>query len=154
VTGATPVDGDSLQREVWEAATAEWPRVAESGNRALLHGDYWPGNLLWVRQRLVGVVDWEQPRIGDPAKDMTTCRGDLAVLFGQDVADAFVTHYEAAAGRRVQDLRFWDLLTSTWAVPEMNEWVAAYQVLGRKDVTADLANARIRKFARAALERG
>jgi hypothetical protein len=26
------------------------------------------------------VVDWEQPRLGDPAKDVATCRGDLTIV--------------------------------------------------------------------------
>jgi aminoglycoside phosphotransferase (APT) family kinase protein len=145
---------DPLQSAVCDAAVAAWPRVSESApRRVLVHGDYWPGNLLWLRRRLVGVVDWEQPRLGEAAKDVATCRGDLAVLFGQAVADAFVTHYEAAAGQPVQDLPFWDVFVSTWAVPEIDEWIGAYHVLGRRDLTPDIARERIRRFARVALER-
>ena len=112
----------------------------------LVHGDYWPGNLLWLRGRLVGVVDWEQPRLGDPAKDVATCRGDLCVMFGQDAADAFAARYEAASGQALQNMRFWDLFISTWAVPEMPEWAGAYRILGRKDLTTEVAPERIRNF--------
>ena len=41
-------------------------------HRTLVHGDYWPGNLLWQRGRLTGVVDWEEPRLGDPSRDVAT----------------------------------------------------------------------------------
>ena len=148
-----PETDDELQLEVHAAATAEWAREKTSETRrVLVHGDYWPGNLLWVRGRLVGVVDWEQPRLGDPAKDVATARGDLWVLFGQAAADEFVKEYERAAGVSV-DLRFWNLLISSWAVPEMREWAVAYRILGRPDLTAEVAVERIRAFARAALDR-
>src|SRR5262249_25703765 len=116
-------------------------------------GDYWPGNLLWRRGRLVGVVDWEQPRLGEPTKDVATCRGDLAVLFGLEAADAFVRYYLAAGGQPVRQVRFLDLLISSWAVAEMNEWAVAYRVLGRPDLTSAVASERARAFARAALDR-
>jgi aminoglycoside phosphotransferase (APT) family kinase protein len=102
---------------------------------------------------LVGVVDWEQPRLGEPTKDVATCRGDLAVLFSQAAADEFLDRYVAAGGQSVNDLRFWDLLISSWAVPEMPGWAVAYRVLGRPDLTSDVATERIRAFARAAVER-
>jgi hypothetical protein len=62
--------------------------------------------------------------------------------------------YEAAAGRSVTNLRFWDLLISTWAVPEMPAWAVAYRVLGRQDLTPEVATERIRAFARNALNGG
>jgi aminoglycoside phosphotransferase (APT) family kinase protein len=98
------------------------------------------------------VVDWEQPRLGEPTKDIATCRGDLWVLFGQAAADEFLDRYVAAGGQPVNDLRFWQLLISTWAVPEMPEWAAAYRVLGRPDLTAGVATERIREFAQAAVD--
>ena len=68
---------------MWAAAQRGWRRVSQlPERRALVHGDYWPGNLLWRRGRLIGVIDWEQPRLGDPTKDVATCRGDLNILFG------------------------------------------------------------------------
>jgi aminoglycoside phosphotransferase (APT) family kinase protein len=150
-----PETDDPLHLEVWAEAAAEWSRIIlqSESPRVLVHGDYWPGNLLWVRGRLVGVVDWEQPRLGDPAKDVATCRGDLWVLFGQTAADEFLGEYEQAAGLNVNDLRFWHLLISSWAVPEMPDWAVAYRILGRPDLTVEVAVERIRAFARAALER-
>jgi aminoglycoside phosphotransferase (APT) family kinase protein len=152
--GSRPATDDPLQHAVWDAALDEWARVAQLPHRhVLVHGDYWPGNLLWLRGRLVGVVDWEQPRLGDPTKDVATCRGDLAVLFGMPAADDFLALYEAAAGQAVTYLRFWDLWISTEAVREMPDWAVAYRVLGRPDLTSELATGRIRQFARAAVER-
>ncbi|HYY87745.1 MAG TPA: phosphotransferase [Chloroflexota bacterium] len=155
VLGASrPSADDPLQQAVWDSAVAAWGPVAEPGGpRALVHGDYWPGNVLWKRGRLVGVVDWEQPRLGDPAKDVATCRGDLTILFGGVAADEFLMRYESASGRHIEHLRFWDLFISTWAVREIDEWAVVYPLLGRPDLTPDAARTRIRAFARAALDR-
>ena len=63
-------------------------RCAERGRRerpiasALLHGDYWPGNVLWNGRRLVGVVDWEEACIGDPIADVAIARLDMLWAFG------------------------------------------------------------------------
>jgi aminoglycoside phosphotransferase (APT) family kinase protein len=151
--GSPKETDDPLQRAVWEAARAAWPLASQSQQRVLVHGDYWPGNILWRRGRLVGLVDWEQPRLGEPTKDVATCRGDLWVLFGRAAADEFLDRYVAAGGQPVNELRFWELLISTWAVPEMPDWAVAYRVLGRPDLTADVATPRIREFAQAALSR-
>jgi aminoglycoside phosphotransferase (APT) family kinase protein len=148
------VTDDSLQLEIWKAAVGEWPRINQTeGQRVLVHGDYWPGNLLWVRDQLVGVVDWEQPRPGNRVQDVATCRGDLWVLFGQPAADEFLCEYERAASINVRDLRFWELFISTEAVRDMPTWATAYRIMGRPDLTTEIAVGRIRAFARAALDR-
>jgi aminoglycoside phosphotransferase (APT) family kinase protein len=36
----------------------------------VLHGDYWPGNVLWRDGRLVGVIGWEEAAFGDPLADL------------------------------------------------------------------------------------
>ena len=144
--------GDALQEAVWAAAQRRWSRLANASlRRALLHGDYWPGNLLFRRQQLVGIVDWEQPRLGDPTRDVATCRGDVSVLFGLHAADEFLHEYLAAGGQ-VDDLQFWDLLIATWAVREIGGWAKVYPLLGRPDLTPELAEQRIRHFAARALK--
>ena len=39
--------------------------------QSIVHGDFWPGNLLVERGRVVGVIDWESARLtGTPARDV------------------------------------------------------------------------------------
>jgi hypothetical protein len=90
--------------------------------------------------------------MGDPMKDVATCRSDFFVLFGREAADEFVAQYLACGGFPIAGARFWDLLIASWAVPEMAEWAVAYRVLGRPDMTTEVAVKRIRKFAEQALE--
>jgi aminoglycoside phosphotransferase (APT) family kinase protein len=154
LTTYQPLEGDTLQAEILASARADWPAVERGMNeRALVHGDYWPGNVLFRRGRLVGLIDWEQPRIGDPAKDVATARGDLSVLFGLEAANEFLRYYLEAGGRPIRNLRFWDLLISTWAVREIEDWAVVYPLLSRPDLTPAVARERIRAFATAALAR-
>jgi aminoglycoside phosphotransferase (APT) family kinase protein len=145
---------DPLERRIREVALQLWPEVSKrSPTPALVHGDYWPGNVLWHRGRLSGVVDWEDARLGDPARDVAICRGDLTLLFGLHVADAFLREYETAAGRQISDMPFWDLLTCTLALPEVELWVPGWNGLGRSDLTVETARERFHTLARAALAR-
>ena len=153
--GRTLETDDPLQVALGEAVRSEWARYPRSEDvKKLVHGDYWPGNLLWRRGRLVGVIDWEQPRLGDPTQDVATARGDLAVLYGPAAADAFVEYYLAAGGQPLSHAHFWELLICTWAVPEMPAWAQAYRALGRADLTSEVATERIRAFAARVLEDG
>src|SRR5687768_10027362 len=60
----------------------------------LVHNDYWPGNTVWYRGRLVAVVDWASASVGDPRADVAQCRADLVFSEGLAVADAFLHRYE------------------------------------------------------------
>ncbi|HLZ70183.1 MAG TPA: phosphotransferase [Dehalococcoidia bacterium] len=144
---ATPyVDGPALA-----AALAQGTPPAAPA--ALVHGDYWAGNTLWRRGRLCGVVDWDHAGVDDPALDVATCRLDLALLEGPAAADAFLAAYEAAAGRRVSGLDWWDLAAITAPLPDPARWLPGYHDFARHDVTADAMRARLRAFADTALRR-
>jgi len=140
---------DPLESTVWQRVHALWPTVAR--DTRVIHGDFWPGNTVWYRTRLSGVVDWEMAALGTPARDVATCRCDLANLFDPDTADAFARRYERAAGASVSDLAFWDLLVSTGALRYIDDWSVGYRALGRDDLTAPEARRRVERFARAAL---
>jgi aminoglycoside phosphotransferase (APT) family kinase protein len=142
--------------EVWQAMRRWWPQIDTSAP-TLLHGDYWSGNTLFHRGRLSGVVDWEQSRRGNPGQDVGCCRLDLALLIGGDAPALFLSAYEAASGRFVPDLFFWDLYMAAWALPSTGEYLVGYRDLGRTDLTLDLVQARLTAFvtdARARADRG
>jgi aminoglycoside phosphotransferase (APT) family kinase protein len=144
--------GDQLQRELWRTLKTEWPRVREGIGSSLVHADYWPGNLLWSRQKLVGVVDWENPRLGEPTEDLAMLRREMWLLFGASAMDR-LTQYYAEAGGEVRELRFWDLWVSPEALEEMPEWLPGYHVLGRSDLSLEFAVGSMQAFAQAALNR-
>ncbi|MBI4304810.1 MAG: aminoglycoside phosphotransferase family protein, partial [Chloroflexi bacterium] len=129
------------------------PQAPPATRKAILHGDFWPGNTLWLRGRLTGVVDWENPWIGNPAMDVSYCRQDLAILFDVEVADRFLSRYERTAGRRIDDCVFWDLIAVTRALPEIEHWLLGYHDLGRSDISPALMRERHRAFMDQALSR-
>jgi aminoglycoside phosphotransferase (APT) family kinase protein len=145
------VSADPLIRAIYDELRAAAPRVRDGDLNGLVHGDYWPGNLLWRREQLVGVVDWENPRIGDTMEDVATLRREAWLLFGPGAADRLVEYYVAAGGR-IGELRFWDLWVSPDAIVEMPEWLPGYHVLGRADIALEAATASMRAFARRALD--
>jgi aminoglycoside phosphotransferase (APT) family kinase protein len=138
--------------QIWETMRRWWPQIDTSAP-TLLHGDYWSGNTLWHRGRLTGIVDWEQPRRGNPGQDIGCCRLDLAVLIGGEAPAIFLSAYEAASGRTIPDLFFWDLYMATWALPSIEEYLGGYHDLGRTDLTIEVARARLDRFVVDALAR-
>ncbi|MDZ7728930.1 MAG: phosphotransferase family protein [Dehalococcoidia bacterium] len=83
------------------------------GQLALCQGDINVFNYLFRGGEVVGVVDWEEGRIGDPRSDV----GHLIALahlkgapFG-DVRDMpFLQAYEAASGRRLENMEYFRAL--------------------------------------------
>ncbi|MBL8161723.1 MAG: aminoglycoside phosphotransferase family protein, partial [Anaerolineae bacterium] len=61
---------------------------------ALLHGDFWPGNLIWQDGRLVGVVDWEDVDVGDPLADLSIARLEMLWMCGQAAMHDFTRAYQ------------------------------------------------------------
>jgi aminoglycoside phosphotransferase (APT) family kinase protein len=72
---------------------SEMGDTAYEGTCALLHGDFWPGNLLWKDQHLVGILDWEDAAYGDPLSDVACTALELTYVAGTDGAERFVRAY-------------------------------------------------------------
>jgi aminoglycoside phosphotransferase (APT) family kinase protein len=125
-------------------AVIPYLRATEAGHRAsavlgtvalepgvdrcvLLHGDYWPGNVIWQDGRLVAVIDWEDARLGDPLADLATARVELLCRYGDEAMEQFTTLYLAAYHDAVgplplESLAVWELYVSGAALATMTEW--------------------------------
>jgi aminoglycoside phosphotransferase (APT) family kinase protein len=93
----------------------------------LLHGDYWPGNVIWQDGRLVAVIDWEDARLGDPLADLATARVELLCRYGDDAMERFTNQYLAAhhdtiGPLRLDSLAVWELYVSAAALATMGDW--------------------------------
>ena len=96
------------QDRIADALRAVWP--LRSRNRpSLLHGDFWPGNVLWKQGKLAAVIDWEDARIGEPLSDLANARLELMWAFGWDAARRFTRMYQDAAQVDAAHLPYWDL---------------------------------------------
>jgi aminoglycoside/choline kinase family phosphotransferase len=58
--------------------------------------DFHPGNVLWWRGAMSGVVDWQSASIGPADVDVGHCRANL-LGFSRSVADRFTHLWEKAA---------------------------------------------------------
>lgn len=94
---------------VLEALAAAWPpRLLNPP--VVLHGDYWPGNVLWRDGRLAGVVDWEDALFGDPLADLAVTRLEVGGLYGPAAMDLLTRQYLARRPELdVSALPLWDL---------------------------------------------
>jgi aminoglycoside phosphotransferase (APT) family kinase protein len=124
-----------LGHKLWQTARDRWPYVGKPEDH-LVHADYWPGNTLWKDDRLVAIVDWEEPRLGEPTYDIATVVQDSA-YFGIDVEDAVVRHHRQMSGRILRDFDFWRMVNALNAMPDPGVWVSGYQALGGGPITPE-----------------
>lgn len=101
----------------------------------LLHGDFWPGNMLWQDGKLVAVVDWEDAKVGNPLEDLAIRRFDLLFIFGIEVMNEFTSSYKAMSSIDFTTLPYWDLYATRRAASGITEWAAGWPQLGRPDLT-------------------
>jgi aminoglycoside phosphotransferase (APT) family kinase protein len=103
---------------------------------ALVHGDCWQGNSLWVGDEVRGFIDWDAAGTGSPGIDLGTMRLDAAFFFGAAAMDDVVTGWAETSGRPVVDLAYWDLAAALTSPIDLGEWLPNLQRLGRPDLGA------------------
>jgi aminoglycoside phosphotransferase (APT) family kinase protein len=105
---ARPDETDALRRIRDDLASA-WP-LPRRNRPVLLHGDFWPGNVLWRDGRLVAVLDWENAALGDPLADIANARLELLWARGAEAKEEFTRRYRALAPEvDFTNLSYWDL---------------------------------------------
>lgn len=152
----TSPDGDRPQA-FWQHTLAQ--RVVnrlgelrpQPGTMTLIHGDYWPGNTLWRNGRLVGVIDWEEACLGDPMNDVAYCTLDLRYLSLDEAANHFVATYREVTGHDLETLGYWTLFALSRPMPDIAQWLPAWQAKGITDISADRLRARHRELLEEAL---
>jgi aminoglycoside phosphotransferase (APT) family kinase protein len=139
-------------RSSWQAVHDLLPTI-QPVPPALMHIDYWLGNILWQKGRITAVLDWEEASFGDPGYDVAYLRLELAMLGGAPLADAFLAAYEQANGRSLPTLAFWELAAAARFMPDPEGMISEWQALqaGVYDVAAVKQN--FRNFLASALKR-
>ncbi|MFD9625775.1 phosphotransferase family protein [Peribacillus muralis] len=76
----------------------------------ILHGDYWPGNILFIENKLASVIDWEDAALGDPLADLANGQLEILFLFGMAAMADFTHQYiSLMPGLNLSHLPFWQL---------------------------------------------
>ncbi len=133
------------------------PKLATRNAPALLHGDFWPGNLLWHNGCLAAVIDWEDACLGDPLYDLAITRLDVLCIFGETAMLALTTHYQELTDIDFSALPYWDLCAARrltrLAGDDLVGWAGFYHSFGRTDITAETIHAHLEFFTAQALEK-
>jgi len=124
---------DTSQRAAWERAIEVHAGPPPSTERAFIHRDFHPGNVLWTGDRVSGVVDWCNASIGVPEVDLAHCRLNLTRDLDDERAERLSACYRARSGRGEMH-PYWDLISAVglldlvgtdyvW-LPALDEFVA------------------------------
>ncbi len=144
---------DAQLREplVRAALAAAGPVPAPRNGMRLLHGDFWPGNVLWHDGAISAVLDWEDALAGEPLLDVAITRLDLLWAYGPDAMRTFTAHWASQTACGLDDLPYWDLWAAMRPMGALAQWASAWPRLGRADVTAARLASRHHAFVDAAL---
>ena len=138
------LDHSMNEERIRDALEAAWP-IAALNSPVLLHGDYWPGNILWRDGELAAVIDWEDAATGDPLADLGNSRLEILWAFGVDALDAFTNQYRSLTEVDVTHLPYWDLCAALRPCSKLTNW-------GLDDVTEQRMRERHALFVTQALE--
>ena len=92
------------------------------GKPVLLHGDFWPGNILWTKDEISGVLDWEYAAIGDPVSDLAVASLELKYDYGKRGVDRFLDLYSKNFSIDQSRLSLWLIYVSASTLFFIDEW--------------------------------
>ena len=117
-----------------------------------LHMDYWPGNILWCRGRISGLVDWDAASYGDPALDVGYFRMNMYLRGIKEAADIFLDYYESESGP-VENLGFWELACAARPLPAPARWLLEFYETDDVSSIVSRAETDFREFVESAMRR-
>lgn len=112
----------STEEQALKVLKTAWP-LPKLNQPALLHGDFWPGNVLWKKGRLAAVIDWEDAAIGDPLTDLANARLEILVAFGEEAMEQFTFAYRSFLPKLdFTTLPYWDLAAALRLLPAIAQF--------------------------------
>lgn len=152
-----PVDFDQLRASAPRQDLLVRAEQARRDHRPLsadgfTHGDLWQGNTLWDGDQLTAVIDWECAGVGPAGVDLGSLRLDAAMCFGLDAASDALAGWEAEAGRRADDVAYWDVVAALSTPPDVGWFADTISSQGRPDLTRELLEERRNRFLATALD--
>ena len=118
---AAKVDESLGTGHIRDVLETMWP-LPRRNTPVLLHGDFWPGNILWRNGQLVAVIDWEDAAIGDPLADLANSRLEILWAFGIDAMQSFTRQYRSMTSLDFTDLPYRDLCVALRCVDQIGLW--------------------------------
>lgn len=104
------------------AHLASLSNTAYQGLPKLLHGDFWPENLLWHDGAIAAILDWEDAAVGDPLSDVAGCSLELRYKYGVTGMQRFIEAYAKRSSIDLNRLALWQIYVAAAAQCYMGEW--------------------------------
>ena len=115
------MDDSIRESEIRNVLKQDWP-FQYRNDSVLLHGDYWPGNVMWNGDRPT-VIDWVDSAVGEPLEDVGNTRMELLWVLGSEMVDAFTQEYQSQNPTLdYRGLPYWDLMASLRAAFKIRKW--------------------------------
>jgi aminoglycoside phosphotransferase (APT) family kinase protein len=110
------------EHDYWQALEVHFPDTPDE-LQSLLHGDFWPGNVIWKDGKIAALIDWEDAHLGDPLEDVANCRLELFLIGGAELADAFADAYRRLRPETKFDgQHFWELYAAARFLLKVPTW--------------------------------
>ena len=104
VQAYAPFQQSSYEPPAWARDTKVWERAIAIAHEPtieapvrFIHRDFHPGNVLWSKSRITGVVDWQHASIGPAVIDVGHNRLNL-FFYDAALAELFTTTWERLTG--------------------------------------------------------
>lgn len=113
-------DGDD-----WNALRDDCAKLRSSpyaGSPVLLHGDFWPRNLIWRDGGIAAILDWEDAALGDPLSDVACAQLELSYLFDDVLVDQFLSACRLHMTIDPHRLALWQMYVAAAAQRYMGAW--------------------------------
>lgn len=102
--------------------------ITPAERHAIVHGDFWPGNIMWSDSTIAAVLDWEDTTVGDPLADVACARLEMRYDWGREAAERFSTTYAELCHTDTARLAVWDAYVAAAALHSMSDWGLAADV--------------------------
>ncbi|WP_211116701.1 phosphotransferase family protein [Glycomyces buryatensis] len=86
--------------------------AAMPGPTVFVHGDVWPGNMMWRGSVCRALIDWKTAGVGDPGVDLGELRKQVAMANGPDAPRYVLEGWERASGFRAGEVAYWDAVAA------------------------------------------
>jgi aminoglycoside phosphotransferase (APT) family kinase protein len=77
-----------------------------------VHGDVWPGNLIWTGGKVSALIDWKTAGAGAPGVDLGELRKQVAITFGPEAPAHVLDGWQRATGAVAGHVPYWDAVAA------------------------------------------
>lgn len=130
VAGALEYVPDITSWRTLREAISDWQTTTDKDT--FLHGDFWPGNILWNDNHIAAVIDWEDAAIGPPVSDLAVSRVEIMTMYGEQAMETFTRHYLEKVSLNLSDLALWEVYVGFAALATMHSWRLAPEVEAKR----------------------